>query len=139
MHSFFFFFFFLHLLALTCLVSGDVPESQPRFPLPYKSAFETETIGQQPKYWSQMLGAFELTQEPGHPNLVFMRQSAPQQPLDTWHGWSVMMAHAQMLKCTNKCSNAQINAQMLKCSNAQMHNAQLYKCPNVQMLKCTNA
>lgn len=37
-----------------------MPSSEPEFPLPYRNDFEGEAISQQPRFFSQMIGAFEV-------------------------------------------------------------------------------
>eukprot|EP01046_Picozoa_sp_COSAG06_P023181 COSAG06_NODE_1828_length_8275_cov_2.284002_7_plen_105_part_00 len=37
-----------------------MPSSEPEFPLPYRNDFESEAISQQPRFFSQMIGAFEV-------------------------------------------------------------------------------
>ena len=35
-----------------------VPVSKPQFPLPYRNDFDNEVVSQQPRFFSQMVGAF---------------------------------------------------------------------------------
>ena len=46
---------------ITLMTGGDmstVPESQPRFPLPYVNDFESDQLKQQPRLMAQSMGAW---------------------------------------------------------------------------------
>jgi hypothetical protein len=47
-------------LAAAAAAGAAVPSSEPEFPLPYRNDFEGEAISQQPRFFSQMIGAFEV-------------------------------------------------------------------------------
>ena len=66
--------------------AGDIPESAPRFPLPYSDNFDAVTESQEAPYFADQIGAFEV-----HPATVdasehkgVMTQMVPELPI----GWS---------------------------------------------------
>ena len=61
--------------------SSPVPASQPRFPLPLHDDFDSATVSQQPKYWSNEQGVFEVHVDVGNSSNRVLRQMVPQPPL----------------------------------------------------------
>ena len=61
--------------------SSPVPASQPRFPLPLHDDFDSATVSQQPKYWSNEQGVFEVHVDAGNSSNRVLRQMVPQPPL----------------------------------------------------------
>lgn len=57
-----------------------VPASEPQFPLPYHNDFEDDALSQQPRFFSQMNGAFEVAVDSQNASNKVVLQSAPQQP-----------------------------------------------------------
>ena len=58
---------------------------QGTLPLPYSDNFDSDTVGQQPRYLSQQQGAFEVEPCAGGRSGQCVQQQAPVQPID-WDG-----------------------------------------------------
>jgi hypothetical protein len=64
-----------------------VPASEPQFPLPYRNNFDDEVLSQQPRLFSQMVGAFEVAVDSQNASNQVVRQTAPQQPTTKAGAW----------------------------------------------------
>ena len=63
-----------------------VPPPQPRAPLPIADDFDATTLSQQPRLWSQMLGAFEVHADGANATNRVLRQMGEGIPIDIWSG-----------------------------------------------------
>jgi hypothetical protein len=63
-----------------------VPPSQPRSPLPIADDFDATALSQQPRLWSQMLGAFEVHADSANATNRVLRQMGEGISIDTWPG-----------------------------------------------------
>jgi len=63
-----------------------VPPSQPRSPIPVVDDFEAVATSQQPRLWSQMLGAFEVHPDSSNASNKVLRQMGSQIPISNWRG-----------------------------------------------------
>ena len=68
--------------------TDTVPASEPNFPLPYHNDFDDEVLSQQPRFFSQMIGAFEVQQDSSNSSNKVVRQGAPQQPTTKPGTWT---------------------------------------------------
>jgi hypothetical protein len=64
-----------------------VPASEPHFPLPYHNDFEDDVLSQQPRLFSQMVGAFEVAVDSRNASNKVVVQGAPQQPTTKQGTW----------------------------------------------------
>ena len=61
-----------------------VPPSQPSAPLPLTDDFEGTALSQQPRFWSQMMGSWEVHPDGANASNRVLRQMTPGPTVSTW-------------------------------------------------------
>lgn len=72
-------------------VDAPVPKPQPRSPLPVMDDFDDVAISQQPRLWSQMVGAWEVHVDSANASNRVLRQMAETVSVTLWRGKTVTM------------------------------------------------
>ncbi|KAJ9439143.1 putative galactocerebrosidase, partial [Diplonema papillatum] len=77
---------YLTLSTITTSVKGNYtsPASSPSLPLPHSDNFNSYPVGQEAKWWTDQIGAYEIQPDSQNSSNFVMRQMVPQLPI----GWS---------------------------------------------------
>eukprot|EP00039_Didymoeca_costata_P022216 m.4005 g.4005 ORF g.4005 m.4005 type:complete len:975 (+) comp2877_c0_seq1:110-3034(+) len=71
--------------------SQQVPQPQPRSPIPIEDDFNNVSVSQQPRLWSQMTGSWEVQIDSQNTSNKVLRQTGLHTPLSTWGGRNSMI------------------------------------------------